>query len=324
MSLSPVAGAILRADIAGVIEEAMGSDELLIGTKLFPPLGVDERAGQYPRLNIDTGRLLAPGDVKRRGPTADYARKTRQWEEDTYTCLEYGLEGLLGLDTITDLSRFFDAESTVARLTQSDLLLAHEIRVAGQAFNEDNFSHITSATAYTAANVENFDIGFDIDLAKEEIRKRGESTASDRLTVVIPGSLYPLIRTSKRLQQRVFGVSRSADTKPLTPQELAEAFEVREVLIGRSSYNAGKQGAAKSLTDVWANTHIWVGQVSNGGDLMAGGAGRTMFWQRDGNLVTVETYDVPTKRSLAIRVRHTTDEKIVNANTAQLIRTQAA
>jgi hypothetical protein len=322
MSLSPVAGAILRADIAGVIEEAMGADELLIGTKIFPAYGVDARNGQYPKLEIETGRLLDPGSVKRRGPTADYARKTRQWLEDTYSCLEYGLEGLLGLDTINDLSRFFDAEATVARLTQTDLLLAHEIRVAAKTFNEDNFSAITGSTAYSAANVDVFDIGYDIDLAKEEIRKRGESTAPNRLSVVIPASLYPVIRTSKKLQQRIFGVSRSADTKPLTPQELAEAFEVREVLIGRSTYNAAKQGAAKSLTDVWSDDYIWVGQTSTGDDLMAGGAGRTIFWRQDGNLVTVESYDVPEKRALALRVRHTTDEKIINANTAQLIRTQ--
>jgi hypothetical protein len=323
MSLSPVAGAILRADIAGVIEDALGTDELLIGTRVMPPLPVDERSGQYPRLTIASGNMLAPGDVKRRGPTADYARKTRQWEQDTYTCLEYGLEGLLGIDTINDLSRFFDAEATVARLTQTDLLLAHERRVQAKIQNPATFAVITSGTAYTAANIESFDIGFDIDLAKEQIRKRGESVAPGRLTVVIPGELYPVIRTSKRLQQRVFGISRSADTRPLTPAELAEALEVREVLIGRSSYNSAAEGRTPVITDIWNKAHIWIGQVSDGGDLMAGGAGRTMFWRKDGNLVTVESYDVPEKRSLAIRVRHTTDEKIVNANTGQLIVTQA-
>lgn len=322
MSLSPVAGAILRADIAGVIEEALGSDELLIGTRVMPPLPVDERAGQYPKLTIESGRMLAPDDVKRRGPTADYARKDRQWESDTYTCVEYGLESLLGHDTVADLSRFFDAEASVARLTQSDLLLAHERRVASQIFNPSNFSITTSGTAYSAANIETFDIGYDIDLAKEEIRKRGESTAPDRLKVVIPGALFPVIRTSKRLQQRVFGISRSADTRPLNLQELAEAFEVREVLIGRSTYNAAKKGASASLTDVWDDGYVWVGQVSDGGDLMAGGAGRTMFWRRDGSMVTVETYVVDEKRSTAVRVRHSTDEKIVNANTGQLIATQ--
>lgn len=323
MSLSPVAGAILRADIAGVIEDALFADELLIGTRVMTPLPVEDRNGQYPRLKIGTGRLLAPTDVKRRGPTADYARKDRQWENDTYSCLEYGLEGLLGRDTINDLSRFFDAESSVARMTQTDLLLAHERRVAAQIFSDTNFNAITGSTAYSAALSGVFDIGYDVDLAKEEIRKRGESIAPDRLKVIIPGSLYPIIRSSTKLQQRVFGLSRSADTRPLSPQELAEALEVREVLIGRSTYNSAAEGKAATLTDIWANTYIWVGQVSDSDNLMSGGAGRTMFWRQDGNLVTVESYDVPEKRSIALRVRHTTDEKIVNANTGQLIRTQA-
>ena len=322
MSLSPVAGAILRADIAGVIEDALFSDELLIGTRVMTPLPVDARNGQYPRLRIASGNLLKPGDVKRRGPTADYARKTRQWEEDQYSCQEYGLEGLLGYDTIADLSRFFDAEATTARLTQSDLLLAHEQRVAAAIFNDTTFAAITSSTAYSSGNVEIYDLGLDVDLAKEEIRKRGESTAPDRLKVIIPASLYPIIRTSKKLQQRVFGISRSADTRPLTPAELAEALEVREVLIGRATYNAAKEGKDANLTDIWDDAFVWVGQVSDSDNIMSGGAGRTMFWRQDSNLVAVESYDVPEKRSLALRVRHTTDEKVVNANTGQLIRTQ--
>lgn len=321
MSLSPVAGAILRADIAGVIEDALYSDELLIGTRVFPPLPVDERNGQYPRLTIESAAMLASDDVKRRGPTADYARKDRKWISDTYSCIEYGLEGLLGDDTVNDLSRFFDAEATTARLTQTDLLLAHERRVAGAVINEGNFAAITGSTAYTEANIEVLDLGLDVDLAKEAIRKRGESVNPSRLVCVIPGSLWPVVRASKKLQQRVFGLSRSADTRPLTPAEMAEALEVREVLIGRSVYNSAKEGKTPSLTDVWANSHIWVGQATDG-DLMAGGAGRTMFWRQDGNLVTVESYRVDSKRSTAIRVRHTTDEKITNANTGQLIRTQ--
>lgn len=323
MSLSPVAGAILRADIAGVIEDALGADELLIGTRVMPPLPVMERSGQYPRLKIEKGRMLAPTDVKRRGPTSDYPRKSRQWEQDTYTCIEYGLEGLLGNDTVSDLARFFDAEATVARLTQTDLLLAHERRVASAIQDTSTFGVTTSGTAYTSANTGSFDFAFDVDKAKEAIRGRGESTNPSNLTVVIPAAVFPVIRASEKLQKRIFGFAQGQNLRPLTPSEVATALEVNEVLIGRSNYNAAAEGKSQSITDVWADSHIWIGQVQTGDNLMAGGAGRTMFWERDGNLVTVESYDVPEKRSTALRVRHTTDEKIVNANTGQLIATQA-
>ena len=322
MSLSPVAGAILRADISGVIEEALGADELLIGTQVMPPLPVMERSGQYPRLNIEKGRMLAPTDVKRRGPTSDYPRKTRQWEQDTYTCIEYGLEGLLGNDTVSDLARFFDAEATVARLTQSDLLLAHERRVASVIQDSSTFGVTTSSTAYVKANDAVMDFGYDIDLAKEAIRGRGESVNPADLTVVIPASIFPVIRASEKLQKRIFGFAQGQNLRPLTPAEVATALEVRQVLIGRANYNSAAEGKTPIITDVWDDDYIWIGQVRTGDNLMAGGAGRTMFWERDGNLVTVESYDVPEKRSTALRVRHTTDEKIVNANTGQLIATQ--
>src|SRR5690606_10570546 len=156
------------------------------------------------------------------------------------------------------------------------------------------------------------------------IRKRGESTSPQHLKLVIPGSLYPLLRTSTRLKQRLFGMSGALESGPLDMKELAMALEVREVLIARSAYNTAAEGAEPVLTDIWPKTHIWVGQVSDEDNPMAGGAGRTIFWKQDGRLVTVESYAVDERRSIAIRVRQNTDEKIVNANTGQLLVTQAA
>lgn len=323
MSLSPVAGAILRSDIAGVIEDATGAEENLIGLQVAPAIGFDEKSGQYPRLRIESGRMLAPDDAKRRGPTSNYARKTRRWEMDTYTTEEYGLENPLGYDTINDLSRFFDAETSVARLTRLDLLLSHEKRIADTIINTTNFAAITSGVAYSTTNAGTIDLGLDVDNAKEAIRKRGESVAPQRLKVVIPAVLYPLLRSSALLQKRVFGHSRAQDIRPLTPEELATALEVSQVLIGRAVYNSAKEGKDAVLTDLWPKTHIWVGQVNEGDNLMAGGAARTIFWRRNSNLVQVETYDQPEINSLIIRVRQDTDEKVVNANTGQLITTQA-
>lgn len=323
MSLSPVSGAILRSDIAGVVEEATGAEENLIGLSVAPPIGFDEKAGQYPKLNIESGRILAPDDAKRRGPNSNYARKTRRWEMDEYTTKEYGLENPLGYDTINDLSRFFDAEVSVARFTRLDLLLAHEKRVSETIINTNNFSVVTSSTAYSDANAAAIDLGKDIDLAKEAIRKRGESVSPQRLRIVIPAVLYPLLRSTPKLQQRVFGFSQGQNIRPLTPAELATALEVGEVLIGRASYNAAKEGKTADLVDLWPKTHIWIGQVSESDDLMAGGAARTIFWRRNSNLVQVETYDEPQINSLIVRVRQDTDEKVINANTGQLLVTQA-
>jgi hypothetical protein len=48
--------------------------------------------------------------------------------------------------------------------------------------------------------------------------------------------------------------------------------------------------------------------------------GRTIVWSKDGSgLFTTETYRSEPRRGDMVRVRHHTDEKLVNLNAAQLI-----
>ena len=59
---------------------------------------------------------------------------------------------------------------------------------------------------------------------------------------------------------------------------------------------------------------MWLGEVK-GGEVSAGGAGRTFVWSKDGSgLFTTETYRSEPRRGDMVRVRHHTSEKVVNKN----------
>jgi hypothetical protein len=312
---------VLRADLNGLVEEALNTESTFIGTRLMPPMPVVAKAGQYPVLKINAGKMLR-GEVRRRGPTSTYARTEGAWEYDTYSCFEYGLERLVGDVDQADVGRFFDLEATTSKLVQRQLLLAHERRVAAKMFSTSNFSLTTSATAYTTTNLTSFDIAFDVDLAKLEISKRGESTAVSDLVAVMSEALYLRARQSTRLQNRIRGTASTDSTLSLDPAAMAEALGVREVLIGRNAYDTTLQGAsASSLSSIWSDSYLWIGKAA-AGDYFSGGAGRTLFWQEDGSIIRVESYREEQNRSTVIRVRHTTDEKIINANAGQLLVTQ--
>ena len=313
--------AIFRGDIAGVVEQAKDFEAGLIGTAVMPILDVPVRAGQYPSFVLKEGQLLK-SDVKNRAAYSAYARGTRAFNQDTYLALEYGYEESVD-DTVTlDVARFFDAETMAAKLAKRKLLLAHELRVAAKIFDNSTFTATNSGTAYTTANLATFDVGADVQEASDRLLAKGESVTN--LSVVIPYPVWTRIRASTKFQNRLRGAGISSDTiLNASTQAAAEVFGVAEVLIGRASYDTAPEGVAFAAGNVWANTFIWVGSVTQASaGYFGGGAGFTLNWSEYGPAIGVSTYREEAIKSNIVRASHFVAEKVVNANAGQLITTQ--
>lgn len=315
--------AVFRGDIAGVLEQAKDWETGLIGTRVMPVLNVPVLAGQYPSFKLKEGQLLK-SDVKVRDPYSTFPRGTRSFTQETYTALEYGYEEAVDDVIAADVSRFFDAEVIAAKLSRRKLLLAHELRVAGQIFSTGNFTSTNSGTAYTTANIATFDVGEDVQLAIDRLLSKGESTSN--LRVVIPYPVWTRIRASTKFQNRLRGAGISSDTiLNASTQAAAEVFGVSEVLIGRAAYDSAAEGVAFSSSNVWANTYIWVGSVTeSGAGYFGGGAGFTLNWSQYGPAVGVFTYRDESIKSNIVRASHYVAEKVVNTNAGELIATQYA
>jgi hypothetical protein len=260
--------------------------------------------------------------VKVRDPYSTFPRGTRSFTQETYTALEYGYEEAVDDVIAADVSRFFDAEVIAAKLSRRKLLLAHELRVAGQIFSTGNFTSTNSGIAYTTANIATFDVGEDVQLAIDRLLSKGESTSN--LRVVIPYPVWTRIRASTKFQNRLRGAGISSDTiLNASTQAAAEVFGVSEVLIGRAAYDSAAEGVAFSSSNVWANTYIWVGSVTeSGGGYFGGGAGFTLNWSQYGPAVGVFTYRDESIKSNIVRASHYVAEKVVNTNAGELIATQ--
>jgi len=313
--------ASFRGDIAGVVEQAKDFEAGLIGTAVMPILDVPVRSGQYPSFVLKEGQLLK-SDVKSRSPYSAYARGTRAFVQDSYVALEYGYEESVD-DTVTlDVARFFDAEVIAAKLAKRKLLLAHELRVASKIFDSGTFTATNSGTAYTTANLATFDAGQDVQEAIDRLLSKGESTSN--LKVVIPYPVWTRIRASTKFQNRLRGTGLSTDTiLNASTQAAAEVFGVAEVLIGRASYDTAPEGVAFSAGNVWANTFIFVGSVTQASaGYFGGGAGFTLNWSEYGPAIGVTTYREEAIKSNILRASQYTAEKVVNANAGQLVTTQ--
>jgi len=313
----------LRADLRGVAEEAYLQSELYIGPKVLPPLPVSAKSGQYPYISVTSGALLRD-EVKGRGPGSAYARLNRSFITQNYTAQEWGIEAIVDDSAATDVSRFFSLESTETRRGLGQLQLAHERRVVSKIFDPSVFSLTTSATAYTAANLASFDIGLDVDTAKQQIQSRGESVKD--LTLVMSLSMFLRARASTRLQNRIRGTISTDSQLVLNEEAMAQALDVGQVLVGRAAYDTSKTGASSpSMSNIWTDTYCWLGRAVNGGSseqYFNGSTGFTLYWNEDASLFQMESYREEAIRSTIIRGRQHTAEKIVLAPSAQLLVTQ--
>jgi hypothetical protein len=322
-------GAVLRADLAGVVEEAFLQSTLYIGAKAMPPLPVPNQFGQYPIVKKNTGNLLR-NEVKVRGAGANYPRIQRQYENDNYSCQEYGIEAIVDDSNRENVSRFFDLESSETRWAYRQVQLAHELRVKTALFSRATFTATTSATAYTQANVigngvNGFDVGLDIDICKQAIQARGENVSG--LTAIMSLNTFNLIRASNKLQNRVRGTISTDSQLTLDTQNLADALQLKQILVGAAAYDTSLQGAASStMTNIWTDDYIWIGTVlpaAGPKDYFAGGVGYTLFWAQDSDIFQVESYRQEQIRSEIIRARQFTAEKIVLSTAGQLLTTQS-
>ena len=315
-------GTVLRKDLAGVVEEAFLQSSLYIGPKVMPPMEVPAQQGQYPVIRKGTGNLLR-NEVKVRGYGGNYARINRAWEADNYNCAEYGLEAIVDDSQARVVSRFFDLESFEVRRNLGQVQLAHEVRVAAKIFAPATFNLTTSATAYTSANLATFDIGADIDTTKQQIQQRGENV--DNLTVVMSLNNFLRARQSTRLQNRIRGTISTDSQLTLDAQSMADALQVKQILIGRAMYDQSNQGATVSLAAIWSDTYCWVGncmEPTGPEQYFNGGVGFTLYWGEDADIFQVESYREENIRSEVIRGRQNTDEKIVLSAGGQLLVTQ--
>lgn len=310
----------IRPDLNAVVEEAMYADEGYIAQGLMPFVGYPTKTGEYKRLRLRTGKLLRSydGNATLRTPKAAYPEIDGTDEADNYRCHDRGLTEKVDDADRADTKRFYALEEVALKRVTRAMKLDHEIRVKNQIMNTNNFSEISAPTVnYTAALSSTIDFMKDVTAAARLVQKLGERPN----TVAMNIDLWDRIAQSTLLATRIFGSNSGGKT--LTPSVvetyISEILRMPiRLLVASASYEGTKKGKGTATVDdmnwVWPDSHFFVGCVMDG-ILEQGGVGRTIFWEEDSPspFVTESNYDWDI-RSEKVRVRHQTDEKIVNEN----------
>jgi len=304
-----------RSDIFALMMQANTDfNKMFIGEDVFPVKTEDVKRGIYMRANLANAQLLNADAVPRESG-ASYQRVNREYDVDQFDCQEYGLEAVIDDSYEEEVDRFMNLEATEAMLLERSLRISYELRISN-AFNTTNFTTtpITPAASYVKANQTGtsglVDPCGDVDTAKLALAKNGYIANS----VIMSANLFYFVRRCQLLQNQVYGVvPRVAGQRALPAEEdVARAFGVDNLFIGKAPYNGNQQGLSYSGIFIWGDTYIWVGVVQ-GGEYQAGGAGRTIQWSKDTTgLFTPETYRSDERRSNILRVRQHTAEKVID------------
>jgi hypothetical protein len=310
-------GATLRGDITTAIIEGQSGSQGFIGADVFPIYNSSVKAGQYLKLRLGNAELLND-DASVVAPGASYPRTSRAFDNDNFTCVEYGLEEVVPDSLAADVSRFFGLETETAKILLRNIQIGHEVEVAAALFNASTFTATNSLVAYTDALLTTINFPADVAAAKQRLLKKGVVPNA----VVMSQEVFDRVRRSTLAQNQFFGVISNVGGRLLSEQEIAAVAGVEACYVGKAAKNSAAKGQSFSGGFIWNNTYVAVANIA-GGDFAAGGVGRTIIWSEDASAPFVtESYRDENRRSNILRVRSNRVVKVIDGTAAELITTQ--
>jgi len=311
-----------RSDIHALAMQAnLNLDKVLIADKILPPYSSEVKRGIYMRAKLGNAGLLNIDQVPR-APGSAYNRIAREFDTDTFDCLDWSLEDVIDDSYAHETERFMNLEATSAALLMRNIRLGYEARTAAVIMNATTFTATAALVNYTEALLTTTNVPGDVAAAKLRMLKNGAMANC----AIMSANVFERIRRTTLLQNQTYGVvPKSAGQSALpSEQQVAEALGLDTIYVGRGAKNSNTDGQTYSGSFIWPDTYLAVAYVA-GGEFEAGGVGRTLTWSKDTvGLFTPETYRSEELRSDILRVRFHGVEKVVDETACELITTNFA
>lgn len=313
---------IYRPELRGAVDEynkQFAIEQQFIGLQVMPEFVTTDAQGEYPVLDKENFRRLP---ITRRAPGAGYSRSDWGWDKAVFSVDEDGHE--IPVDNL-QARRFgnaVDYQVTSARGADFIIRLGAEKRIADTVMDTGTFTPTNVAVAW-ATTATSTPLA-DIDIA---VNKLEDALGVDRsmLSLIIPRIRWQNLRDSAS----VLDVMKSWDSgiqnrESIRKENVTNYLDIKEIIIGRSTYDASDKGQSQSLTQIWPTRYGMVALLTPGAaaPLQTVGLGRQIRWDGGGILpdyITLESYDEKSIDGIVIRARQATDEVIIVANAGQML-----
>ncbi len=311
----------LRPDLSGsFMEFDIEMDNMgFIGTKVLTVVDVPKATGTFGILPVE--EMLKVRNTKR-APGSGYSRGEFKFETTTFTCEEHGAEEPVDDREAALYSEYFIAEQIAASRARRAVLANYEARVAAAVFNATTWN---SASLTTGVSTEwsNAASGKPVDDVVTAGNVMYENSGLYPNALVINRRVYRNLKNSAQVIDRIVsaGAGQAGKLGDISPQLLAQVFDLDMVIIAGATKNAANEGQAADLEAFWSNEYAMLCRVATSSDIREPCIGRTFHWAQDGSSIggTAEMYREEQTRSDIIRVRHDVDEVIIYPQAGHLL-----
>lgn len=221
-------------------------NEAFIWDKVMPSLKVNKRSDKYFVYNKDQ-RFRIPDD--KIGPKG-MANEMELIMDDpgNYSVKDHSLADYVTVEEEQNADTPLAPRTDVTQLLMERLHLAQEKRVADTAFNANNYP-----TANKVALSGNSQWGGSSQDPINDILTGLDKAFMRPNKIVFGADAWKVFRTSPKVLDAVKSSSRlqAAEGGIATAPEVANLFEVDEIIIGRARYTASKQGQAATYSRLW-------------------------------------------------------------------------
>jgi hypothetical protein len=313
----------LRPDLGGSFEDFdLEMDRLgFIAYRVLPPMEVQRASGTFGRIPL--AQLLKNADVVRNSRSG-YPRGDWEFEEETFATKEYGFEEPVDNRDEALYADFFDAELVSAEIARDTVLREAEKRVAAMIFNTTTWTGAPLTTAVAAGKEwSNYANATPIDDIEAAVRKVYTGTGMWPNSLIINRLVFRNLRQCDQVLDRIAsqGAGSAVKASDITTSQLAQLFDLPNIIVAGSSKNGAIEGQAASPSQIWDSEYAMVGKIATSGNIKEPCIGRTFHWAQDGSSMggTMETYDDARLRGSVVRCRHEVHEKVIAAAFGHLI-----
>ncbi|HAE40566.1 MAG TPA: phage capsid protein, partial [Candidatus Riflebacteria bacterium] len=236
----------------------------LIADEVLPRVPVGKKEFKYSKHTFEEGFTIPSTLVGRKS-------KPNQVEfsstDETASCEDYGLDDSIPQDDITHAPANFNPLNRAAEGLMDLILLDREVRAASLVFDATKYHADNKVVLAGADQFNDFVASDPIEVIMDCL-----DSMIMRANVPVFGRLVfsKIIRHPKVLKA-IHG--NSGDSGIATRRQIAELFELEDVLVGEAFLNTAKKGETAALSRVWGKHAALIYR-----DRMAGNSGnRTTF-----------------------------------------------
>jgi len=291
-----------------------------IGLKVAVPLEMGLAGGPFPIIPLRS-LLINPEGGLGRSSRGDYQRVAWDFDTDSFSCKETGIEIPVDDRLKAVYANFFDAELVSAEISRDIVLRDREKQIADTVMDTDAIQN--AACGATWKNHTDGDPITDVDNNKKTMRDRCGYKPN---CMVVTWNVYSMhLRHNTKIIDRIAsqGAGGAVKASDITPTVLAQVFDIDYFFVADAIRNTAKPDKDVVIADIWSNEKALLCRIAPPGDRNPAtpSMARTLHWAADGSTIgaTVESYGSNPVRGKVLRARMDTEIKIMNASQGQII-----